>query len=129
MFFKPMNRKSQIFLILFLPMLHMARAQITNLHAFNGTDGWGPNAIVVSGDTIFGTTGGDYLAPYYGTLFKMKTDGTGFTNLYTFTNGVSTSCLILAGNVLYGCAGTIFAINIDGTGFRTIDVYAYGLIL
>ena len=67
-----------------------------------------------------------------GTVFAINTDGTGFTNLYSFTGGSDGANpfagLILSSNTLYGTAsdggssynGTIFAINTDGTGFTTL---------
>src|SRR6185503_5167706 len=66
----------------------------------------------------------------------INTDGTGFTNLYSFTarqsinndGAIPDSTLILSGNTLYGTAfwggvfgyGTVFAINTDGTGFSNL---------
>src|SRR6185312_12277021 len=74
---------------------------------FAGTniDGTSPEAgLVLSGNTLFGTAsaggGGD------GTIFAVSTDGSGFTNLYSFTNGVDGSkpvaAMALSGNTLYG---------------------------
>jgi uncharacterized repeat protein (TIGR03803 family) len=79
----------------------------------------------------------------YGTVFAINTDGTGFTNLHTFTalhNGTNSdgnqpvAGLILSGNTLYGTAsaggtnanGTIFAINTDGSGFTTLHSFTAG---
>jgi uncharacterized repeat protein (TIGR03803 family) len=93
--------------------------------------------LVVSGDTLYGTaslggTNGN------GTVFKVNTNGTGFTTLYSFasfgldyTNSDGANPrheLLLLGNTLYGAAsaggsadgGTLFALNTDGTGFRTL---------
>ena len=64
-------------------------------------------------------------------VFAVNTDGTGFTNLYSFTGGSGgsrpTAGLILSSNTLYGTTsddccgvGTVFAINTDGTGFTTL---------
>src|SRR3989442_1097779 len=57
----------------------------TNLHDFNGTsDGANPiGSLVLSGNTLFGTAsfGGSSGA---GTVFRLNTNGTGFTNLYSF---------------------------------------------
>ncbi|HMQ67692.1 MAG TPA: T9SS type A sorting domain-containing protein [Ignavibacteria bacterium] len=66
-----------------------------------------------------------------GVIFKIMTDGTGFTKLLDFdgTNGGSPyGSLILQGTFLYGLtssngannAGTLFKINTDGSGFVTI---------
>jgi uncharacterized repeat protein (TIGR03803 family) len=64
-------------------------------------------------------------------VFKVNTDGTGFTNLHSFTGSDGASPyagLILSGNTLYGTAriggssgyGTVFAVNTDGTGFTNL---------
>jgi uncharacterized repeat protein (TIGR03803 family) len=115
----------------------------TNLHSFSvtacscctNTDGAIPYAgLVLSGTTLYGTTsiGG---AGGRGAIFAVSTDGTGFTNLYSFTadsdGGNPVAGLILSGNTLYGTAqnwgasgnGTVFALNTDGTGFRTLHTF------
>jgi uncharacterized repeat protein (TIGR03803 family) len=99
----------------------------------NTGDGAYPvSELVLSGNTLYGTTEGVGGSIGYGTIFKINTDGTGFTTLYTFTAGndgaAPRSGLILSGNVLYGTAsgggasgeGTIFKINTDGTGFKVL---------
>ena len=97
----------------------------------NNSDGANPSAgLIALGNTLYGTaqyggTSGN------GTLFKVNTDGTGFTNLYSFTgggDGANPSGLTLSGNTLYGTAryggangnGTVFAINTNGTGFMSL---------
>ena len=104
-----------------------ATAQIfTNLYNFTGgSDGDYPRAgLVLSGNTLYGTTyfGGTNDS---GTVFKINTDGTGFTNLYSFTGGTGSypgGNLILSGNTLYGTTyyNTVFKINTDGTCFTTL---------
>jgi uncharacterized repeat protein (TIGR03803 family) len=112
----------------------------TTLYSFTGgSDGGTPfDRLVLSGNTLYGTAdvGG---SSGYGTVFAVNTDGTGFTNLYSFTGGSDGALgingdlpwagLILSGNTLYGTAlgggifpgnGTVFAVNTDGTGFRTL---------
>ena len=121
-----------------------------------GTSGWagaGANSdgaspaggLILSGDTLYGTTffggsSGD------GTVFAVKTNGTGFTTLYNFSAATGpdpgtysasgpnsdgagpVASLILSGNTLYGTAtaggssgdGTLFALNTDGTGFTNL---------
>jgi len=106
----------------------------TNLHVFaqphyfagyvpdTNPDGIYPNALVVSGSTLYGAAGaGGYFGR--GTLFAVNTDGTGFTNLHQFTAGSRylESSLLLSGSTLYGAAaGTVFAINRNGTGFTNL---------
>ena len=116
----------------------------TNLHSFTGSsDGADPKAgLILSGNTLYGTTayGGTNGA---GTVFAVNTDGTGFTNLYSFTaeawvSSINASTnsdgadpyagLTLSGNTLYGTTtsggssgnGTVFAVNTDGSGFTTL---------
>src|SRR6266853_38857 len=88
------------------------------------------------GNTLYGTAseGGSSGAS---TVFKLKSDGIGFTILHSFTTpsaaspftnsdgGGPQAGLVLFANTLYGTAsyggnsgnGTVFAINTDGTGF------------
>jgi uncharacterized repeat protein (TIGR03803 family) len=115
----------------------------TVLHNFNlGTNGGYPGGaphgkLVLSGSTLYGTTvNGGWSG--YGTVFKVNTDGTGFTTLYdcTFAEANPSGGLALAGGILYGTAnggsgpgyggssfGTVFAINTDGTGFTTLHSF------
>jgi uncharacterized repeat protein (TIGR03803 family) len=105
------------------------------------------DGLVMSGDTLYGTAA-DGGATANGTIFKLKTDGTGFRVLYEFSavpdednppfvnadGATPVSGLVLAGNTLYGTtqvggslgAGTLFAINIDGTGFTSLHSFAAG---
>jgi uncharacterized repeat protein (TIGR03803 family) len=116
-------------------------AQATN------SDGVGPMGFVLVGDTIYGTanSGGIY---GYGTVFRVNTDGTQFTNLFNFNLGTydpttvsypdSTGAnpgpgLILVSNTLYGTtfhgglhdAGSAFKINIDGSGFSLLHAFNF----
>src|SRR5450759_1188805 len=113
----------------------------TTLHSFTyGSDGAFPYAgLILSGNTLYGTAydGG---SSGNGTVFKVNPDGTGFTNLHSFT-ALSNSTnsdgaypeagLILSGNTLYGTAisrgssgdGTVVAVNTNGTGFTTLHSF------
>ena len=118
----------------------------TNLHNFvtytNGTQPMG--GVILSGDTLYGTAwvGG---GAGNGAVFKVNTDGTGYTNLHKFTatggpastnsdGARSRAGLILSGNRLYGTAeyggsggrGTVFALNTDGTSFTTVHSFTAG---
>ena len=99
----------------------------------NTGDGAYPYAeLVLSGNTLYGTTAGLGGPGSYGTVFKVNTDGTGFATIYNFTNGTDgngpRAGLVLNGNVLYGTAteggatglGTVFKVNTDG--FRICGV-------
>ncbi len=109
----------------------------TVLHEFGepASDGEHPYAgLTPVGSKLFGTTGfgGSY---GNGTIFAINTDGTGYTNLYSFgsvaNDGVSPNGLALAGSTLYGTTGqggslgygTIFAINTDGTGYNILHFF------
>ena len=105
------------------------------------TDGGNPFAgVVLSGNTLYGTTfdGGRY---GNGTVYAVNTDGSGFTNLYSFsgTNGAygPHSSLTLSGSTLYGTtsgggllgslsSGTLFAINTNGSGYRNLYSFSGG---
>jgi uncharacterized repeat protein (TIGR03803 family) len=108
----------------------------TNLYNFsptsNSTNNDGANAmcsLLVCGNTLFGTAsaGGSSGA---GTVFRINTDGSCFTNLHDFdgSDGASPEGgLVVLSNTLYGAtpdsmgaAGTVFAINTDGSDFRTL---------
>lgn len=126
----------------------------TNLHAFTAlstpyvgvnSDGANPDpGLILSGNTLYGTANAGGVSGN-GTVFAIKTDGTGFTNLHNFTplmplsgniptnsDGAGPTGLILSGQTLYGTAGdggasdagTVFALNTDGTGFRTLHSFA-----
>ena len=73
----------------------------------------------------------------HGAVFKVGTDGTGFTNLHSFngpSDGASPSAgLLLSGNILFGTTadgggtgGTVFKLNTDGTGFTTLPNFSGG---
>jgi uncharacterized repeat protein (TIGR03803 family) len=109
-----------------------------------GSDGGGPwGGLVLSGTTLYGTTMGggitnDYWPWSCGTVFKVNTDGTGFTTLYRFT-GIDAEYpygeLGLSGTTLYGTTswqgsstepnyGTVFKVNTDGSGFTVLKSFA-----
>lgn len=104
---------------------------ISPIHSFSpyptafhtNSDGAAPyGGLIIAGRTLYGTTvfGGLY---GYGTVYSVNTDGTGFTNLYTFTGGSDGAnpygTLYYFSNSLYGTTanggasgnGTVFALR------------------
>ena len=78
--------------------------------AYTNSDGAGPfGGLVLSGNTLYGTAGRGGSSDA-GTVFKVNTDGTGFTNLHIFSDGSEgaepqeTAGLVLSSNTLYGTA-------------------------
>src|SRR5947208_8648342 len=73
----------------------------TVLHSFTATgassphtnsDGANPRAgLIISGNTLYGTANGGG-GSGYGTVFAVNTNGTGFTNLHSFTAPSGTGC-------------------------------------
>jgi uncharacterized repeat protein (TIGR03803 family) len=115
----------------------------TNLHSFvSGTDGANPQAgLILVGTALYGTaySGGSYSS---GTVFRMNTNGSGFTNLYSFTatapystnsDGINPSAgLISANGTLFGTSshggafgsGTVFKVHTNGMGFVTLHSFS-----
>jgi uncharacterized repeat protein (TIGR03803 family) len=90
----------------------------TNLHNFNLVDeieyGGSYPSLVLSGNTLYGTAAevGEYGSTNAGSIFKVNTDGSDFTNLYEFTGGSDGGHphgLILSGDTLYGTAAAAAA--------------------
>jgi uncharacterized repeat protein (TIGR03803 family) len=91
-------------------------------------------ALVLSGDTVYGTTASGS-TNNEGTIFKYS-PGAGFVSIHTFTgpDGANPpSDLVMSGNVLFGTAayggayggGTVFAVNTNGTEFTNLFSFAY----
>lgn len=115
----------------------------TNLHSFislpynypisTNDDGAYPvSGLVLSGETLYGITPrGGTLGN--GTVFAVRVDGTGFTNLHNLTpaeGSYSQGGLVLSGDTLYGttyyCAfgsGTVFKLNTNGSGFTVLHTF------
>ncbi len=105
----------------------------TKLLDFTGTlnGGFPRSSLIYDGTSLYGTTamGG---ANNSGTVFKIQTDGTGYTKLYDFTvpanGGQPSGSLVSVGSYLYGMTyeggtnnlGVIYKIMTDGTGFSKI---------
>lgn len=118
-------------------VVHAVAAQtFTTLHNFAFTNGTGPLAnLISSGTTLYGTTHnyGGGTGGGSGSVFKLNTDGSSFTNLHTFSGiqpegGTLAGGLVLSGSTLYGTAifggssnsGCVFAIGTNGLGLTNI---------
>jgi uncharacterized repeat protein (TIGR03803 family) len=112
-------------------VLHHFSALVSNTNA----DGSEPNtSLALSGNVLYGVTqyGG---ALGYGGVYAINTDGTGFTNLYSFTGGASAqnpqAGVVVSGNMLYGTTagggangqGLIYRLGTNGQGF--VDMYDF----
>ena len=113
----------------------------STLHGFSGGTNDGRRAfgtLSLVGTTLYGMTarGGSTSG---GILFRVNTDGTGFTLLHDFTGGendgsVPFGSLTVAGSRMYGMtfqggdndAGVVFEMNLDGTGFNLLHEFAGG---
>jgi len=89
----------------------------------NYSGGLNPRAgLVFSSNILYGTT--SYGGNSEGTVFKVNTDGSGFSVLKTFTSYEGwepEASLILIGNTLYGTTTTtIFKVTTDGTNFTVL---------
>ena len=121
-------------------------AGFTVLHTFVGGDGEGTHPIsgvILSGDTLYGTTSDVFNFDPSGTIFSVGTNGTGFRTLKSFhmsgaasplTNSDGANLyagLVASGNTLYGVTsqggiwgyGTMFKINSDGSEFTTLHQF------
>lgn len=104
-----------------------------------------PNGLMLSGDTLYGTAmnGG---TNWNGAVFRLNTDGSGFSVIHTFSqasydlsvqnvtnsDGINPAAsLVSDGNSLYGTAkyggvgggGTVFKLNTDSSGFTTLHSF------
>ena len=108
----------------------------TPLYSFGrAPDGEEPQGgLILSGSTLYGTTYVGGAATNGGTVFKINTDGTGYSILHSFTNldGVQPQgALVLGGTILYGIThyggtngnGTIFAVDTSGNSFAVLHSF------
>ena len=85
---------------------------------------------------LYGTANGGGSFTGGGTVFKLNTDGSGFTVLKDFTNSIDGANPIggleLSGATLYGTTanggnygcGTVFSVNTDGSGYTVLKYFA-----
>ena len=104
------------------------------LHSFENAPGNGGvprSSLTLDGTTLYGTTifsgGGNS-----GAVYRMNTDGSGFSLLHTFAGSQVYSPLTLSGATLYGMTrgsgsfnvGTVFSLNTDGSGFTPLHTFS-----
>jgi uncharacterized repeat protein (TIGR03803 family) len=108
-------------------------SEYAKLFDFDGaaTGGNPYGSLTISGDILYGMTtyGG---ANDMGCIFKIYTNGSGYTRLFDFSGTAdgrnAQGSLIISGNILYGMTeaggandeGSIFKINTDGTGYTQL---------
>lgn len=115
------------------------------LHSFRDPagpahDGANPyGSLTQVGSMLYGMTanGGSAGLSDIGAIFRIATDGTGYTLLHSFTGTATDGArpfgsLTFSGSKLYGMtsqggasdAGTLFSIGLDGTGYSVIESFA-----
>ncbi len=118
---------------------NVACGQVTLLHSFTGgvADGSQPlGTLALTGGSLYGmaNSGG---TNGFGTIFKVGTDGGGFTLLHTFANGAAdgkapSGSLLISDSTIYGTTsgggangwGTVFRMNTNGTGYANLHSFA-----
>jgi uncharacterized repeat protein (TIGR03803 family) len=104
---------------------------LTTLYNFDfANGGYMPiSDLALSGNTLYGTT---EVGNGSGTVFKINTDGSGYTVLHSFTNlndgEFPYAGVIVSGDTLYGTTetggpsgnGTIFSLSTSGTNFMVV---------
>jgi uncharacterized repeat protein (TIGR03803 family) len=127
------SAKSTIWIIVTLfIVIHSTNAQESNLFEFTTETGKHYDSRLVSDGTyLFGCKyDGDTLGN--GSVFRMKADGTDYSVIHTFANGLQganpVGSLVLSGSTLFGITvfggsdnvGTIFKMETNGTGFQKL---------
>jgi len=122
--------------------VHTDGTQFRDLYSFSALSGgiFGDNsdggqpygALLLSSNKLYGTTSAGGTSGY-GSIFRINTDGSSFTNLHSFTDGLGAprAGLIVASNVMYGTtysggvdyAGCVFRINPDGSGYNILHSF------
>ena len=120
-------------------VLHTFSALTSNTNT-NADGGYPKSALILSGDTLYGT-GASGGAAGWGTVFSVKTNGTDFTVLHHFPGPPSSTLglgpwagLVLKGNTLYGATGndqnssqgqgTIFKLSTDGSNYTPLYLFS-----
>jgi uncharacterized repeat protein (TIGR03803 family) len=130
-----MNGKKKMLIFYFIFCFYFIKAQFTTLHSFGNStsDGIIPlGSLITDGNYLYGMTNGGGAGSQlntglFGSIFKVKTDGTGYLRLMSFygSNGAKPyGSLVFDGTYLYGMTatwnstlGTIFKILPNGSGY------------
>jgi len=121
--------------------VHGQSSNFTLVYSFSRYGG-SRSSLILSGNTLYGTTTG-VPGAQYGTLFSVNTDGSGFTNLVYFPpfslsasphGSVPEAGLVLSGQTLFGTSslggpqaglseGTVFAVNTNSLACTNLLVF------
>ncbi len=123
----------------FRQVLKIFSASLPNYFgSYTNSDGANPKgSLTLSGGVLYGTTSGGGILGW-GTLFKINTNGTGFTVIKRFADPSEgeqpQGNLTLSGGSLYGTTywgltngyggGRIFKVNLDGTGYTVLKSFS-----
>ncbi len=110
----------------------------SNFQKFQSVGDFPYGKILAIEDYLYGTTAGPTGSTNnLGSVYKIKTDGTGFKELHRFTNSQTgdspLASLTIVGSKLYGSTkkgglidcGIIFKIDLDGTNFEIIHHFSF----
>ena len=116
--------------------LNLDGSGFTVLHSFGPLpDGTYPNGgLALDNGVLYGTTGGGG-ASDEGTIYSIKTDGTGYAILYNFAPDAwgEKSPVVVSGDMMYGLIeevdtlggdGIAYSIKTDGTGYAVATTFA-----
>ncbi len=108
--------------------IHRVDTNGSNDQLLATVQGGNSSHLTIDGEWIYGTSG--YLSGSLqsGSVFKLKIDGTGFTELHAFDglDGINPQQgLALVGDTLYGTTpDTLYSLKTNGTGFETLESVA-----
>ncbi len=142
---KSHSQQSHVFAPLLLTLVWLTTGSLpaqtfTLLKSFSAlSDGWGPSAgLTLHDGMLYGVNGGGGQSNF-GTIFKVGTNGTGFSVIHHFVGGSDgeypVGRVVVSGNTLYGvmfrggtnfnrCCqpgdGTIYRVNTDGSNYSIL---------
>lgn len=116
--------------ILLMIVWTSSNAQFTALKRFQ-TAPASPRNLVLSNNTLFGSTDTQNGSDTAWQIFSIRTDGTGYKIRFNHKiTGTSPSSLILLGDKLYGTTyggfndeGSIFCVDTNGNGFKELHIF------